>query len=459
MNIIFKSIFIFFISILFIACSNKRLNTDIKYPKLPKNFNQKQKSIVSEESWIKTLKDKELSEIINKALNNNYELKQLFYDIKIKEQELISSNSLLLPNINLNANSSKSGDFQGDNNPSSSLVSVELQYEIDLWNKLSDSSKASNMNLLETKALYKEAKQQLITDVTLLYYEIIESNRLLDLYIKNLKTAENYYELTLSRYKQGISEALDTLLAKNSIYTQQSKITDIKNVKAQAIYKLEQLLGKYPKGKLDINKKLPILNKNIKLGIPSEIIERKPSIVASWNALLSKDFTLAYTHKQRLPSLNISASIENIKNDGLPSTWSLLSGLTAPIFNAGDLKAKEEIAYFELKKTELEYLNTIFNSFVEIENFIEEEKNLKDEFEIIKNSNENAKKALSLALNQYLKGIVEYTTVLDLQESLYETQASVIQIKKSLIENRINLHKALGGDFFSEKEIKESKKL
>ncbi|RXK13135.1 RND transporter [Halarcobacter mediterraneus] len=453
MSIVFKSIFIFFISILFIACSTKRLDTNIKYPKLPKNFNQK--DILIEEKWIKTLKDKQLLEIINKALNNNYELKQLSYDIKIKEQELISSNSLLFPSIDLNASSSKDGDFKGDNNPSSSKVSLDFQYEVDLWNKLSDSSKASNMNLLETKALYKEAKQQLITDVTLLYYEIIESNRLLDLYKKNLKTAENYYELTLSRYKQGISEALDTLLAKNSIYSQQSKITDIKNVKAQAIYKLEQLLGEYPKGKLDINKNLPILNENIKLGIPSEIIERKSSIVASWNALLSKDFTLAYTHKQRLPSLNISASIENIKNDGLPSTWSLISGLTAPIFNAGELKAKEKIAYFELKKAEFEYLNTIYSSFVEIENFIEEEKNLKDEFEILKNSNINAQKALSLSFNQYLKGLVEYTTVLNLQESLYETQASLIQIKKSLIENKINLHKALGGDFLSKEESKE----
>ena len=174
--------------------------------------------------------------------------------------------------------------------------------------------------------------------------------------------------------------------------------------------------------------------------------------------MLAQDFQLAYTHKQRLPSLSIQGSIENIKNDGLPSTWSLLGGLTAPIFNAGKLKADEEIAYFELKKAELEYLNTLFDTFVEIETYIEKEKNLLSEFETLKNSYENAQKSLSLSFNQYLKGLIEYPTVLDLQENLYNTQAEVIQIKKSLIENRINLHKALGGDFLSKEETKELNK-
>ena len=458
MNLIIKTIFICTISILFIACTQKRLDLNIKYPQLPKSYNKSDNSIKIDEDWLHTLKDKQLIELVNTALNNNHQLKQLFYDMKIKEQELTVSKSLFFPTLDLNANISKNGDFQGDKDSSISKASLNFQYEVDLWGKLSDSAKAKNMQLLETKALYEEEKHQLIADVTILYYGIVEANKLLNLYEKNLETSKKYYDLILSRYKQGISEALDTLLAKNSIYTQESKITNLKTTKTQAIYKLEQLLGQYPKGKLDIKKDLPTINTTFNIGVPSQIIEKKHSIVASWNSLLSKDFQLAYTHKQRLPSLNIQASIENIKNDGLPSTWSLLGGLTAPIFNAGKLKANEKIAYFELKKAELEYLNTIFDVFVEIENYIEKEKNLLSEFETLKNSYENAQKSLSLSLNQYIKGLIEYPTVLDLQESLYNTQASLIQIKKSIIENRINLHKALGGDFLSKGENKEFNK-
>lgn len=457
MHIFFKSIFTFLIIFLFVGCNYKKLDMDVKYPNLPNRFNHIEQNIKVEDNWLYKLEDKKLIEVINKALNNNFELQQLAYDIKIKEQELITTNSLLYPSLDLNANNSKEGSFNSSSEASEAQISLDLQYDVDLWGKLSDSSKASNMNLLETKALYEEGKQELIKDVTLLYFEIIEANNLLTLYKKNLKTANEYYELSLSRYKQGITEALDTLLAKNSIFTQQSKITNLKTLKSQAIYKLEQLLGDYPKGELDINEKLPILKENIKVSIPSSIIERKASINAKWKALLAKNHQLAFTHKQRLPNLNIQASISNIKNDGLPSTWSLLAGFTAPLFNAGELKANEEIAYFELKKAELDYLNEIFNSFVEIESFIDEEKNLKEEYVILKDSKENAKSSLELAFNQYLRGIIEYTTVLNLQESFYNAQASLIQIQKTIIENRINLHKALGGDFLS-KDTKEKEK-
>ena len=447
---------LFVLFLFFTGCAHNQLDTKIKNPSLPSNFNNNNVNIALKENWLSNFNDKELLDIVNIALNNNFELKQLGFDVKIKQQELIATNSLLFPSLDFGINTSKDGEIGGSSDSTSLNASLDLSYEVDLWGKLSDSKRSANMDLLQTKALYEEAKQELISNVSLLYYKIIESNKLLDLYKKNLLTSKQSYELTLSRYKQGLSEALDTLLAKNSIYTQELKISNLQTTKSQAIYQLEQLLSNYPSGKLDINKDLPLIKEKANIGIPSELIERKASITASWNALLSKDYTLAFTHKQRLPSLSISASLENIKDDGLPTLWSLAAGITAPIFNAGKLKANEQIAYYELKKAEQEYLKTVFDSLTEIETYIQEEKNLKNEYEILKTSNENAKKSLELSFNQYLKGLIEYSTVLDLQESFYNTQSSIIQMKASIIQNSINLHKALGGDFLP-KDYKEDK--
>ena len=456
MFIIFKHSFIYIVFLLFVGCAHNQLDTKIKNPNLPTTFNNNNVNITFTENWLSNFNDKELLDIVDKALNNNFELKRLGFDVKIKQQELIATNSLLFPSLDFGINTSKGGEITGGSDSTSLNASLDLNYTVDLWGKLSDSKKSANMDLLETKALYEEAKQELISNVSSLYYKIIESNKLLDLYKKNLLTSKQSYELSLSRYKQGLSEALDTLLAKNSIYTQELKISNLKTTKSQAIYQLEQLLSNYPSGKLDIKKDLPLLIEKTNIGIPSQLIERKASISASWNALLSKDYTLAFTHKQRLPSLSISASLENIKDDGFPTLWSLAAGITAPIFNAGKLKANEQIAYYELKKAEQEYLKTVFDSLTEIETYIQEEKNLKNEYEILKTSNENAKRSLELSFNQYLKGLIEYSTVLDLQESFYNTQSSIIQMQASMIENNINLHKALGGDFLP-KEYKEEK--
>merc|ERR1711991_125591 len=122
--------------------------------------------------------------------------------------------------------------------------------------------------------------------------------------------------------------------------------------------------------------------------------------------------------------------------NGTPLVWSLISGITAPIFNAGRLKANEQIAILELKKIELEYLENVYNAYIDVENKITTEKNLFDQYEALIKTRDNAKITAELSFKQYLKGLVQYATVLDNQDKYYNAQASLIQIKKQLLENR-----------------------
>jgi len=452
MNITFKSCVIIFLLLLLIGCSKERLDTEIRYPNLPQSYNKNQKDIQVGRNWKFYINDTKLIEFIDTALNKNFLLQQLEYDIKIKEQELIATKSFLFPSLDASITEKESGTFEESKSVENLSAQLSLGYTIDIWGKLSDSRKKAHIEFLESKALYEESKQQLIVDVALLYYEILEVNQLLELYKKNEKNSLQYYELINSRYKQGLNTALDTYLAKDSIYDQQVKMINLKTQKSQAIYKLEQMLGSYPKGKIKVINDFPLLDKTTKLGVPSDLILKRSSLNAAWNALLSADYHLAITHKERLPSLSLSGSLEDTKNDGIPLVWSLLGNLTAPIFSAGRLKANEEIAYLELKKVESNYLDTVYNTFVQIETLITKEKNLKEEYDLIQKITINAKRSLSLSLNEYYKGLVEYTTVLNLQESYYNSEASLVQIKRQLIQNKIELYKALGGKFLFEED-------
>lgn len=456
---IFKYSSILIILIFFSACTSKELNININNKlKIPTKYNNTSKNLEIQDKWILSFKDEELINLINKALNKNFQLKQLFYDIEIKKQELIYAKSSIFPSIDLSLNQSKNGEVKESNSSNLSKIGLGLDYEIDLWGKLSDANKKANINILETQAIYEQAKQQLAHDIAIAYYDIKESSNLLDIYNKHLINTKRNYEIIKSRYKQGLNTALDTYLAQNSIYSKIRQVKDIQTTKSQAVYKLEQLLGEYPKGKLNIKKELPIINSQIKLGIPSELILRKPSLTASWNNLLAQNYQLAFTHKQRLPSLNLSASLEQTSKSGTPISWSILGGLTAPIFNAGKLEANEKIEHFELKKAELDYLDKVYTAFIEIENLILKEKSLKEQYQVILKAKENSKKSSTLSLNQYLKGLINYSTVLDTQDSYYSSEIELIEIKKQLLDNRIALHLALGGDFISEeKNIKEIK--
>ena len=232
-----------------------------------------------------------------------------------------------------------------------------------------------------------------------------------------------------------------------------TRVSEQETEKTKLIRQLERLIGEYPQGELLVNANLPLLTTEIPVGLPSELISRKPELKASWYQLLSQDAGLAYAHKQRFPSIVLSGSVGDSNADigdllsGSSLAWSLLGSVSAPIFNAGRLKANEEKARIELKQGEQLYLDTLYNAFSDVENAITTEKNLKNSYYTMLAAQENAKIASTLSFEQYQSGLVSYTTVLDAQNRSFEAQSTLIKIKNQLIANRINLHLSLGGDF------------
>lgn len=446
----FKYLLILLLSLLLSSCSTSisKLNTQIE---LPKNFNTHDNKLSINNNWIMDLNDIYLQSLIQKALDNNFNLKKLFYDVKIQKEELTSTRSSLFPSLDLSLDRTTSGG-DDDSTSSSTSLDLSLSYEVDLWGKLSDSAKEANANILISQANYEQAKQQLIHDVILAYYKINESSILLDLYTKHLLNLKDNHDILKSQYKQGLSSALDMYLAQNSIYDKLKEIQVIKDTKNQNIYTLEKLLGEYAKGNIKTTKTLAVLKNYTKVGIPSSLILRKPSILASWNELLAQNYQLAFTHKERLPSLDISLSLEKSLESG-NLAWSFIGGLTAPIFNAGNLKAQEEIEKYELKQAELTYLDTVYSALTSIENLLSSEQSLKEQYKISLKTRANSKESSQLSYNQYLKGIESYTTVLSTQNTYYNSQISLIQLQEDLLENRLNLHLALGGDFLKDEKI------
>ncbi|MCJ8272716.1 MAG: TolC family protein, partial [Psychrosphaera sp.] len=253
-------------------------------------------------------------------------------------------------------------------------------------------------------------------------------------------------------YKQGINNALDVYLTRNELNNVLARTAQQKDTLVKATRQLERLLGDYPKGALEVNADLPLLQNEIPLGLPSELISRKPALVGNWYQLLAKDAQLAYAHKQRFPSLKLRSSIGK---DGANLAelfsaqigWSLLGSLTAPLFDAGRLKAQETQALLSLKQGEQQYLDSLYSAFSEVENAVSSESTLKERYQLMVKAQQNAQAAKTLSFEQYRNGLVSYTTVLDAQNRAFDAQSTVIQIKNQLIVNRIKLHIALGGDF------------
>ncbi|CAH9065048.1 Cation efflux system protein CusC [Pseudoalteromonas haloplanktis] len=323
----------------------------------------------------------------------------------------------------------------------------------------------SNLNYLAQQARYEQTKQQLIADVITNWFNLISAEQLLDLFKRREANAQQNLEIIESGYRQGLNEALDVYLARNELNNERSRIATQKANLTQAARSLERLLGEYPKGLIAANNDLPVINDDIPLGLPSELITRKPALRASWYQLLASDASLAYAHKQRFPSLNLAAGLSDSTNrvsdlfSASSLAWSLIGSISAPIFDAGRLAANEEIASLQTQKQEQAYLQSLYDAFGDVENAITQQQSLKARYQSTLQAQENALAAEQLSFEQYQSGLVSYTTVLDAQARSFDAQSSLIEIKNQLLTNRIKLHVALGGDFAKSRSAQDEQAL
>ena len=441
-------------SFFLLACSNtSEVDKKLTNPSLPDNWQESKQALSVENNWLSQLDNPQVQQLVTKALAANHQFAMQAYALEIAEQQLIVSGSQLWPELDLAFRSGRSKDNQSDSYANSNSVNLNLSYELDIWGKLSAADQISNYNYLAQKATFEQYKQQLVVNVVTTWFKVIEADKLLSLYRSRVENSQQNLAIIEGRYRSGLTAALDVYLTRNDLNNELTRVSEQATEKTKLIRKLERLIGEYPKGELLVNANLPLLTNDIPIGLPSELISRKPELKASWYKLLSQDAALAYAHKQRFPSIILSGSVGDATTDigdllsGSSLAWSLLGSISAPIFNAGRLQANEEKSRIELRQGEQLYLDTLYEAFSDVENAITTEKNLKHSYYTMLAAQENAKIAATLSFEQYQSGLVSYTTVLDAQKRSFEAQTTLIKIKNRLIANRINLHLSLGGDF------------
>ncbi|MEP0174161.1 MAG: efflux transporter outer membrane subunit [Paraglaciecola sp.] len=438
------------------CATNSELNKNIQFPDVPESWQLTESSIEVQDDWLSQFNQSQLKALVDEALLQNYALRQQAYDAEILEQRLIQSKADFWPTLDADFSSGRSRSVSTDITSTSHSIGLESGIEIDIWGKLSAAQQQANLDYLASKALYQQSRQDLVASVVSGWFNLLTAAQLKDLSERRVENAKQNLQIIESGYRQGLNSALDVYLSRNELNSEISNLEDQHTSLLQEARTLERLLGRYPSGTIASAVKgvnLPLLETDVPVGLPSDIITRKPELQSSWYQVLAQDAGLAYAHKQRFPSLNLSASISDSASElsdllsGPSFAWSLLGSVTAPIFRAGSLKAEEEVARIQLKQQEQAYLDTLYEAFSDVENALTTELGLQKSYVATQNASENARAAETLSFEQYQKGLVTYTTVLEAQGRSFDAQNALIQIKNQLLANRVDLYVALGGDF------------
>ena len=285
------------------------------------------------------------------------------------------------------------------------------------------------------------------------WFDVVGAGELLALLRDRLANLEEDLDIIERAYNQGLTGALDVYLARTIVDQERARITGQEQLLAENRVALQLLLGDYPDGRLQVDKTLPLLEEPIPAGLPSELISRRPDLQQAWMSLLASDAGVAIAHKQRFPRISLVAAGNDVSKEfgsllnGSALAWSVLGNLTQPLFNRGRLKAQEEQARARVAQAENQYLDRLYQAFSEVENALSRNRSLQTRYQVTLAAEKNAVTGLTLAFEQYQRGLVPYTTVLEAQRRAFDIQSGVIELRNRLLQNRITLYLALGGDF------------
>ena len=175
------------------------------------------------------------------------------------------------------------------------------------------------------------------------------------------------------RVRIGVGGQEDVLVARTNVGAYRDALRQLELAREQAIRALELLLGRYPSAMAVITPRLPGFPDAVPAGLPSELLERRPDVVAAERRVAAAFDRVHEAKAARLPAIALTGGVSTISSDLFVlkdhsnPMWSLGANLLAPIYRGGALKTQVEIRTAEQKQAIAEYAVVGLRAFGEVE--------------------------------------------------------------------------------------------
>nr|VFJ68466.1 MAG: efflux transporter, outer membrane factor (OMF) lipoprotein, NodT family [Candidatus Kentron sp. FW] len=404
-------------------------------------------------SWLDDFDDPRLQALVREAFGKNFDLEAALARVKAARAQAKRQGAEKLPELTANSSASRSKSAITNTTSSNLELGMNISWEIDLWNRLDNAAKAAVADEKAQQAEYRMAKLALAANVAKAWFDAIESDQQLRLAEKTVRSFENSLRTIEQRYRLGIGPALDVRLTRENVATAHSQREIRARNRDTSVRSLEILLGGYPAASLSIQPNLPELRQAVPVGLPSDLLNRRPDIIAAQARLLATDHRLAAARANRLPSVRLTASggtasheLHNLlRADSL--LWQLIGNLTQPLWDGGRLSAQVEIAAANRQQASAKYAAVALRAFREVESALTAEVLLAKQEAALRIATQEANAAAVLALDQYRQGLSDIITLLSTQRREFDAERSLLAVTKQRLNTRIDLYLALGGGF------------
>lgn len=401
-----------------------------------------------------------LAGYIDEALSSNASLQQSLITLRKAQVAIDSAKADRNLNVDASFSASKSETTNSNASTSSSTssnsispsysASMNVSWELDLWQKISDGISAANLDAASARASYQSARDSLVANVVRSYIDVLTQQQLLNIEQSRLTVLENNEAVILKRYSTGLGSLDDLDTARTSSANTRATIAQYENALLTAKRTLAVLLGRQNQSLNELNTQVSFPDVLLPLTtLPKQDLARRPDLQAAFYALKATEFEVDVAYKALLPSISLSASLSD--NASTPSQalftnplWSLLGQMTAPLFQGGALRAQVEDAKLTSANAWWQYRETLLTAVQETQNALDSETALSARISHTNVAIANAERSVSTIEGQYRQGLADILDLLSVYDTRFNLQAQAVELHAQKLQNRIDLGLALG---------------
>ncbi|RRV19980.1 efflux transporter outer membrane subunit [Pseudomonas sp. o96-267] len=410
--------------------------------------------------WQTFIVDADLRRAVDTALNNNRSLRQALLDIEAARAQYRIQRADRLPSINANATGNRqrlpADQSQTGRSEVASVYQVGLglaEYEVDLFGRVRNLSEAALETYLATEEATRATQISLIAEVIQAYLTRDGALRRQVLVEQTLESRLASLELVSKRREVGAATALDYQEAVGLAEQAKAERESTERQLRQADNALALLLGAPDAGQFlpsTPRDELMVLQ-DIAPGTSSELIERRPDILASEHRLKARNADIGAARAAFFPRISLTGSVGSSSTElsglfeGGSRAWSFAPTLSLPIFAGGRNRANLDLAEVRQDAAVANYEGTIQTAFREVADALAATDTLRREETARRALAESSRAAEALAEARYRGGVDDHLRYLDAQRSSFNDQTTLIQISTDRQLALADLFRALGG--------------
>lgn len=420
-------------------------------------------------SYRNFFKDKNLQDLIDIAITKNQELMITLQEIEIAKNDIQFRKARLLPSVNIGAGAGveKVGRFTSQGAGDFATQSVEefpdpltdfkiaayANWEVDVWKKLRNSKKAAVTRYLSTIEGKNFVVTSLVAEVADNYYELLALDSQLEIVRQNIKLQTSALEIVKIQKEAARATELavqkfqaEVLASQNLEFETLQRINETEN-------RINFLLGRFPQEiKRDKTEFLSLQPANVNSGIPSQLLANRPDIKQAELELAAAKLDVKVARAEFYPSLDISAGFgtQAFKTAYLTQfpesmLYSLVGDIAGPLINRNAIKAEFKNANARQLQALYNYERTILNAYLEVATQLSKITNLDKSYDLKTKQVESLNKSIAISNDLFKSARVDYFEVLMTQRDALETKLELVDVKKELLNSRVQIYKQLGG--------------